>query len=156
LVVPNNPLPARKMTIGIDTSFLVAWAVKEHEAHHSCRLLFTEALDRGETFAITAEILAEFTHVVTDPRRFQIPLTMAQAIDIADHWQQSAEVVVLSSSAEVIRLWLEWLGKYSLGRKRLLDTLIAATWHLSGVKEVFTLNSRDFAIFDCFTCKPGP
>lgn len=38
-----------------------------------------------------------------------------------------------------------------LVRKRLLDTLIAATWWSAGIREVFTLNPADFRIFDGFT-----
>jgi len=43
-----------------------------------------------------------------------------------------------------------------VGRKRLLDTLIAATWHHAGITEVFTLNPADFVIFANFTCRPDP
>ncbi|MCX6868308.1 MAG: hypothetical protein NTV46_19300 [Verrucomicrobia bacterium] len=46
------------------------------------------------------------------------------------------------------------LGDIVLGRKRLLDTLIAATWHHAEIQEVFTLNPADFNIFDAFTFSP--
>jgi hypothetical protein len=31
-----------------------------------------------------------------------------------------------------------------------LDTLIAATWHSAGIREIRTLNPRDFTVFDAF------
>ena len=39
---------------------------------------------------------------------------------------------------------------FRLGRKRLLDTLIAVTWHAAGISEICTLNPRDFKVFDVF------
>jgi len=47
--------------------------------------------------------------------------------------------------------WLAWAEQHQLGRKRLLDTLIAATWHAAEVREIFTLNPQDFRIFRAFT-----
>jgi hypothetical protein len=45
---------------------------------------------------------------------------------------------------------LLWLEQYQLGRKRLLDTQIAATWWSVGIREIFTLNPADFRVFDTF------
>ena len=45
---------------------------------------------------------------------------------------------------------MKWLGDHQLGRKRLLDTLIAATWHSAGIREICTLNPRDFTVFSVF------
>ena len=44
--------------IGIDTSFLVAWAIPEHPAHQQCRRLAEEAASDQRTFALTSGILA--------------------------------------------------------------------------------------------------
>ena len=37
-----------------------------------------------------------------------------------------------------------------LGRKRLLDTLLAATYRQGGVRSLLTTNPEDFGVFDCF------
>jgi hypothetical protein len=39
-----------------------------------------------------------------------------------------------------------------LGRKRLLDTLLAATYHQAGVQSLLTTNPGDFVVFGVFTC----
>ncbi|MCX6879908.1 MAG: type II toxin-antitoxin system VapC family toxin [Verrucomicrobia bacterium] len=140
--------------IGIDTSFLVAWAIPEHPAHNSCRRLADEAMRQGRVLGLAPGILAEFIHVVTDPRRFANPLDMAQATAIARFWADASEVAMLPQSQEVAALWCDWLERHRLGRKRLLDTLIAATWHHAGITEVFTLNPADFEVFDAFTVPP--
>ncbi|KAB2642362.1 MAG: type II toxin-antitoxin system VapC family toxin [Verrucomicrobia bacterium] len=142
--------------IGLDTSFLVAWAIPEHRDHLTCRRLAADAVHCGRAFGLTVGILAEFIHVVTDPRRFATPLTMADATAIASFWAQATEVALLPQSASVATIWLDWQHRHRLGRKRLLDTLIAATWHGAHITEVFTLNPADFEIFGVFTFVPVP
>ena len=136
--------------IGLDSGFLIAWAIPEHAAHGACRLLAGDATRQGRTFGLTTGILAEFIHVVTDPRRFSQPLSMAHALSNAHFWSHAAEVSLLRQDATVTGTWLDWLTRHHLGRKRLLDTLIAATWHGAGITEIWTLNPDDFAIFGCF------
>ena len=69
----------------------------------------------------------------------------------AAFWSDAEEVSLVAADPVAHRQWLLWLDEYGLGRKRLLDTLIAATWHAVGIREVFTLNPRDFEIFRAFT-----
>lgn len=140
--------------IGLDTSFLVAWAIPEHPDHLVCRRMADDAVTHGRIFGLTAGILAEFIHVVTDPRRFATPLTIADATSIANFWAGAAEVNLLTQGSAVAVTWLDWLNHHRLGRKRLLDTLIAATWRSAGISEVFTLNPVDFQIFGAFTFSP--
>lgn len=140
--------------IGIDTSFLVAWAIPEHPAHRQCRGLLEEALAGEQSFGLTSGILAEFIHVVTDPRRFSRPLDRESASAIARFWANADEVRFLPQRQDVARQWLDWLAEHRLGRKRLLDTLIAATWYVAGIREVYTLNPADFAVFKQFTAYP--
>jgi hypothetical protein len=49
------------------------------------------------------------------------------------------------------RQFLSWLALFSLGRKRLLDTLLAATYCQAGVQSLLTTNPADFAVFAVFT-----
>ncbi len=145
---------ANPKMIGIDTSFLVAWAIPEHPDHAACRTLALQSTNAGRTFGLTQGILAEFVHVATDPRRFSQPLTIDVAIHFADFWSQAAEVRLLPQDQAVSQQWLTWMTQHQLGRKRLLDTLIAATWYCSGITEIYTLNPADFKIFNTFTALP--
>jgi hypothetical protein len=51
-----------------------------------------------------------------------------------------------------ISQFLAWLQQFSLGRKRLLDTLLAATYHQAGIQSLLTTNEADFLLFGVFTC----
>jgi predicted nucleic acid-binding protein len=139
------------MTHGLDTSFLVALEVSSHGEHFACRHRFQKLLKAGDTFSIAPQILAEFIHVITDSRRFSLPLTIEQAIGRAETWWDAAEVAQLFPTTESTLLFLGWLGEFKLGRKRLLDTMLASTLQAGGVTSILTLNRDDFALFGGFT-----
>jgi len=139
------------MTHGLDTSFLVAVEVSSHEEHASSRARFQRLLKAEDTFSVAPQILAEFIHVVTDPRRFSSPLTLEQAVERSEIWWNAAEVVHVFPTAESTLLFLGWLEEHKLGRKRLLDTLLASTLQASGVTSLLTLNRDDFTEFGGFT-----
>lgn len=144
--------------IGIDTNILVAYVIPEHPDHRTVREQVEHLIVSGHSLVLTSGILAEFIHVVTDPKRFEYPFTIKEALQWAEHWSSSAEVVLVSPDSLANEQWLCWLKEHRLGRKRLTDTLIAATWHSAGVQEVYTLNPSDFKIFNAFvihSSKPG-
>lgn len=136
--------------IGLDTSILVAHAISEHPQHEASHRWLDDALAKDQSFGITSGILAEFVHIVTDARRFETPLTISDALERAAFWGEAREVTLLSADDAVNAQWLNWVVEYQLGRKRLLDTLIAATWHVAGIREICTLNPRDFTVFEVF------
>ena len=80
------------MNHGIDTGFLVAAEVLEHVNHQSARAKLTEIVAAGDGFVMAPQVLAEFIHVVTDPRRFAAPLSMDEARDLAQKWWTAHEV----------------------------------------------------------------
>lgn len=139
------------MTHGLDTSFLVAVEVRSHEEHSNARARFQKLLKSGDTFSISPQILAEFIHVVTDPRRFSSPLTLEQAVERAEIWWNAAEIVHIFPTSESTLLFLGWLEEFKLGRKRLLDTMLASTLQASGITSLLTLDRSDFALFGTFT-----
>ena len=47
-------------------------------------------------------------------------------------------------------LFLSWIAEHKLGRKRLLDTLLAATYFSNGVRSIVSSSARDYGIFGCF------
>ncbi len=134
--------------IGADTTFLVQLELVElsgHQAAHA--LLQREILQPQVPLALAPQVLAEFIHVVTDPRRFQKPLTIADAIAKARFWWSATEVQHVLPSAESTVLFLEWMQRHQLGRKRILDTQLAAVLWTSGVRQLLTANPGDFQIF---------
>lgn len=138
------------MASGLDTTFLIQAEVAEHPGHAASRALWRRLLDEGEPLALAPQVLAEFVHVVTDPRRFEHPLDMRQALERAELWWHGREIVHVLPSRESTDLFLRWMGEHALGRKRLLDTQLAATYYSSGVRTIVTTNARDYSVFACF------
>lgn len=81
------------MIHGLDTGFLVAAEVREHANHMPARDTLARLVAAADVFAIAPQVLAEFIHIVTDPRRFTQPLDMANAHRLADQWWTAREVL---------------------------------------------------------------
>jgi len=96
-------------------------------------------------------VLAEFAHVVTNPRRFEHPLDMAAALEMCEQWWNAVECRPVAVDAEAGIQFLAWMREYRLGRKRLLDTLLAACYHRAGVTRIATSTGRVRAL----ACRAG-
>jgi predicted nucleic acid-binding protein len=140
------------MTHGIDTGFLVAVEVAEHPAHQSARRILKELRAAGHLFGLAPQVLAEFIHVVTDPKRFSQPLDMETALSRADLWWNSPEVTPLPSAGSAVRHFFDWMRLHRLGRKRILDTLLAASFREACIHSILTTNERDFTVLGGFQC----
>ena len=138
------------MKIGLDTTFLVQVSVREHPGHAAARAELEKRLAAGDTFAMAPQVVAEFIHVVTDPRRFEHPLSMAEALAKAQDWWNASETQPASPTPESVKCFLGWMEKFGLGRKRLLDTMLAATYFTHDIHTILSSNARDYAIFGCF------
>jgi predicted nucleic acid-binding protein len=140
------------MIHGLDTSFLIAAEMLEHAEHVASRAAFARLIVNRDMIGIAPQILAEFIHVATDPRRFAQPLGTAEAWQIAVQWWTASEVVHVFPDDAATKQFLDWLQQFSLGRKRLLDTFLAATYLQAGIRSLLTNNPNDFAVFGVFTC----
>ncbi len=138
------------MKIGLDTTFLVEVSVWEHVGHNAARAEMMARLAKGDVFVLAPQVLAEFVHVVTDSHRFERPLNMPEAIQKAESWWNAGEVEHVSPTPESVLLFFKWINQFKLGRKRLLDTMLAATYCSHRVSSILTSNARDYRSFDCF------
>ena len=141
--------------IGVDTTFLVESEVEDHPHHAWARSEIASILERGESIALASQVLTEFVHVVTDAKRFGRPLSMDRAVERAEQWWMAREVVQVHANGEAMEQFFRWVSQHKLGRKRILDTLLAATYRVHGVDDLLTTNVRDYTVFGCFNVR-GP
>jgi predicted nucleic acid-binding protein len=126
---------------GLDTTSLVAVEVACHKDHEVARRVMKSLRQKDDRFALAPQVLAEFVHIVTDPKRFSSPLTIELALGRAEAWWNSKEV--------------DWaLPDESTVAWFLAAMLLAGTFRTAGVHSMLTLNSADFSIFDEFECVP--
>lgn len=138
--------------IGLDTTVLLAHEVRESPLHERVREHISELISTGDArFGISPQVVHEFLHVVTDPRRFEKPLNMEDALERAMLWWNAQETVRCETSERSMALFADWMQNYKLGRKRILDTALAASYHSHGINRLATANTDDFAVFGVFT-----
>jgi len=142
------------MTHGIDTDFLVAGEIVEHPFHAGADALIHSLLDGGHDFALAPQTLAEFVHVVTDDRRMPRPLSMSDAVGRAEQWWQAVEVIHVFPAESSVDDFFTWIRRHRLGRKRLLDSMLAATYRAAGVTRIITNNGADFEALGGFEIVP--
>lgn len=106
------------------------------------------------SLAIAPQVLAEFLHVITDPRRFSKPLTMDEATVRARYWWNCTEITQVFPNNTSLTQSLDWIDQHRLGRKRILDTQLAATYRSAEVNTIITSNATDFAVFGFKTLTP--
>ncbi|MGJ3241456.1 MAG: type II toxin-antitoxin system VapC family toxin [Opitutales bacterium] len=135
---------------GIDTGFLVAWALAEHPGHAEARQWVSAELSAHGSMVLTPQVIQEWIHVVTDPRRFTKPLTMKTAVEQARQIWTSHQIRQVFPTEASTSLALQWLEEHRLGRKRILDTTLAATYYIHDIRVIATTDLRDFSIFGVF------
>jgi predicted nucleic acid-binding protein len=144
------------LILAVDTDVLVSWAMAGSPRHAEARRLLDAELRRnGNSLAIAPQVMHEFLHVVTDPRRFENPLSMQEGLRWSRRLWNAAEVVPILPAPGVMDRTFELLERLRLGRKRILDTALAATLELAGVRRLATFNPGDFRPFAFLDLTPG-
>jgi predicted nucleic acid-binding protein len=99
------------------------------------------------TLVVTALVLQEFVHVITDARRFDPAAFVSEAIAIARGYLDRTNVECLTIDDRSCRAAFDFQERHRLGRRRMADCLLAATLLGHGVHRLATFNTRDFSLF---------
>jgi uncharacterized protein len=133
--------------IGLDCNILVQLAFAEHPANTKSQKMVAAEIESGTDLVFPSLIITKFLHIVTDGRRFSPPFTMAEAVAWIQEFMANPAVRLLQSTPTSLDQTLQWLTQFNLGRKRILDTHLAAVLHTNGVRRLLTSNPSDFAVF---------
>ena len=133
--------------IGLDCNILVQLAIADHPANAKTVAAVQAETQRGEKLVFPPLVATEFLHVVTDERRFAPPLSMGEAMQWLGDFLANPSVGLIHPTDASMTQTLDWMRTYNLGRKRILDTHLAAVFYTSGVTRLLTSNPADFAIF---------
>jgi len=116
--------------------------------HRAARKLVRTEVAGGGSIAITLQVLWEFLHVVTDTRRFEIPMTMTEALNTSSELWDAPNTERVIAGPRTAHRAFELLRALDLGRKRILDTALAATLEEAGIGRLATFNRKDFEVFE--------
>jgi predicted nucleic acid-binding protein len=133
--------------IGLDCHVLVQLAFADHPANAKTLLAVQFETGHGTKLVFPSLVVNEFLHVATDMRRFDPALEMTEALDWVDEFLAKPAVELLEANTASMDQTLRWMRQFSLGRKRILDTHLAAILYTSGVRRLLTANPSDFAVF---------
>jgi predicted nucleic acid-binding protein len=125
-------------------------ALPEHQDVHR---YLTRELERDDlTLVLTPMVLHELMHVITDKKRFEPPVSMPEALALVRLYLDASNVECLAIDAQSVQRTLHLLDEHRLGRKRIADSLLAATLLRHGVHELITCDPADFQLFDQLEC----
>lgn len=133
----------------LDANVLIYAVIPVFPQHEGVRRFLLSQLRQPEIrLVVTPNILHEFVHVITDGRRFDPPVGMSEALEVARRILNSRNIDCLAITGAHLERAIELLKHHSLGRRRIADTLLAATLLGSDVPEIITCNAKDFAVFE--------
>lgn len=133
---------------GLDCNILVQLAIADHPANAKTIAAVQAESQRGEKLVFPPLVATEFLHVVTDDRRFSPPLTMAEAAHWLEDLLANPSIGLIQPTDASLQQTLAWIRHYNLGRKRIVDTHLAAVLYTGGVTRLLTSNPADFAVFN--------
>lgn len=133
--------------IGLDCNILVQLAFADHPGNAKTVAAVQVETTKGERLVFPSLVIAEFLHVATDDRRFAPPLTMPEALDWIGEFLKNPAVGLLEPTPASTDQTLRWMRQFNLGRKRILDTQLAAVLYVGGVRRLLTSNPADFQVF---------
>jgi predicted nucleic acid-binding protein len=133
--------------IGLDCNVLVQLAIADHPANAQTLAAVESETRQGKKLVFPSLVATEFLHVITDERRFAPPLTMLEALDWIEEFIASSGVSLLEPTQASTDQTIRWMRQFNLGRKRILDTHLAAILYTSGVRRLMTSNPSDFTVF---------
>ena len=149
----NDIISNKTHRIALDTNFLVDLDITVSPRHEKVLSILNDLGKSKSEIFITEDALLEYIHVVTDAKRFQNPFSIKMALERISYINNHPHFTILHSDQDDFEICMQWIQKYNLGRKRLTDTMMAATYFNNGITELWTANAKDFEIFDCFDIK---
>jgi len=136
--------------IGIDTNFLIDIDNQSSPFHKQAVEIFNEWRKGQDYLYVYFHVFMEYQHVITDSKRFECPLSMEDARNRVSFWINQPRIKVIYPDDLSFITAQNWMKKFNLGRKRIIDTHMAAAYFCAGVNQLITANPKDFEIFNQF------
>jgi toxin-antitoxin system PIN domain toxin len=140
--------------IAVDTNVLVYAHREEVPQHRKARRRLIELAEGHARWAIPVFCLGEFLRVISHPRLFDPPFSVAEAVDALARVLGSPSLVVLVPGDDFAALLLEAVTEADAIGNLVFDAQIVALCREAGVASLLT-HDRDFDRFRGFpTARP--
>jgi hypothetical protein len=132
--------------IAIDSNLLVYAHRRDSPWHEQARACVGKLAEGRQAWAIPWPCVHEFLSIVTHPRIYDPPSTLAQAIDQVEAWLESPSLVLLAEGTDYWPSLSATLSAARVAGPLVHDARVAALCTLHGVRELWTAD-RDFSRF---------
>ncbi len=132
--------------IAIDTNVLVYAHRAETTLHNRALDRLTNLCENNQPWALPVPCLSEFFRVVTHPKVFNPPSTLADALDFARAVAEAPACRLLKPGAHYLDQFLAVMEAADARGNLVFDAQIVALCHEHGVTKILT-NDRDFQRF---------
>jgi toxin-antitoxin system PIN domain toxin len=132
--------------IAVDTNLLIYSHRLESPFHRAAKELIESLRSHSETWAIPWPCVHEFLSIVTHPKVFKTPTSLAEAFASVDAWLAGGNVHLFGESDGYLERLREIAEAAELKGPRIHDARIAALCLHHGVSELWTAD-RDFSMF---------
>jgi len=132
--------------IAVDTNILVYAHREDSDFHDRAATNVRELAEGAPTWAIPWPCIHEFVAVVTHPRIYAPPTSMADALEQVAAWLESPSLMLLGETADHWATLRALLSKSRLAGPAVHDARVAAICLQHGVRTLWTAD-RDFSRF---------
>lgn len=132
--------------IALDSNVLVYAHRRDSPWHEQAAACVAKLAEGRHAWAIPWPCVHEFLSIVTHPRIYDPPSTLAQAIDQVEAWMESPTLVLLAEGGDYWPTLSAALSSARVAGPLVHDARVAALCAAHGVRELWTAD-RDFSRF---------
>jgi len=140
----------------VDANILVYAADTGAPQHAASNGLLEAARNPSMVLYLTSQILCEFYSIVTHPRRVAVPYSSAEALEAITALLALPGIRVLPTPASAVAGWMALLRRHPVTGGDVFDLQLVATMQANHIHQIYTFNTRDFALFPELTVMAPP
>jgi hypothetical protein len=134
----------------VDANVLLYAYDPRSEHHERCRIWVERAFSGDEAVCISWVTLLAFVRISTNPRVYETPLTIVEAVAIVSSWLGREAVSVLEAGEQAFEILKGLLVEAQISGPLVMDAFLAALALENGATLVTT--DRDFSRFPTLRC----
>ncbi|MEA3253900.1 MAG: PIN domain-containing protein [Chloroflexota bacterium] len=135
----------------LDTNILVYAVEEDNPLHNKATDLINRVITGELAICLSPQVIGEMYATITNPRRIKKVCRPDQAVDIAESIWNSNAILKIFARRQTLDLTLRIVKRLQLESADFFDAQIAATMLDNGITTIYTVNEKDFALFEEIT-----
>jgi predicted nucleic acid-binding protein len=123
---------------------------QDSELYEQAFSILNTALNKDTRAFIADKSLYEFFAIITDPKRVEKPVEVAEAIDVINFLRES-NIKIIVTTHKTLEILTNLLKKYNLKKQKIFDAVLAALAIENKIEAILTRNDKDFNMINEIT-----